>query len=116
VHYCGGKIAASRISFSEQKADCGMETGTSECPSHNKNQLNNDCCKNILSVYSIEKSYKAPFFEFKQFTSKVLQVFTVPVKIGNLAANTTSHNINVSPQIYLKISEVKLPDICVFRI
>ena len=116
THYCGGKIAASKISFSQQKASCGMETGTAECPSHSKNQIDNDCCKDVVSVYSIEKNYNPTTFEFKQFSLNVLHVFIVPNTIGSLVASSSLLNTNASPPDNLKASEVRLASICVFRI
>ena len=116
THYCGGKEAASKISFSEQKANCGMETGVTECPSHSKNQIDNDCCKDVVSVYSIEKNYNPTTFEFKQFSLNVLHVFIVPTSIGNLLASSYLLNTNASPPDNLKASEVILARICVFRI
>ncbi len=116
THYCGGKVAASRISFSEQKADCGMETGTSECPTHSKNQVNNDCCKNVVSVFSIEKNYSPSTFEFTQFSLKVLHVFDVPTTIERLLASSPLLNSNASPPDIFKASAVSLASICVFRI
>lgn len=117
IHFCGGKFAASKLSFSEQTASCGMETGTSECPNHSKNQVNSDCCKNTVSVYSIEKNYNLSSFDFKHYAFNLLQVFLVPSTNGNLTASSTlSLNTSVSPPINLLIKQVSLPDICVFRI
>ena len=116
THYCGGKEAASKISFSEQKANCGMETRTTKCPIHSKNQVDNDCCKDVVSVYSIEKNYTSTTFEFKQFSLNVLHVFIVPITIGNLAASSSLLNTNASPPDNIKASAVRLASICVFRI
>lgn len=116
THYCGGKEAASKISFSELKASCGMESGITECPSHSKKQIDNDCCKDVVSVYSIEKNYNPATFEFKQFSLNVLHIFLVPNTIGNLATSSSLLNTNASPPDNLKASEVRLASICVFRI
>jgi hypothetical protein len=116
THYCGGKEAASKISFSEQKANCGMETGHDKCPIQSKNQVDNDCCKDVVSVYSIEKNYNPTTFEFKHFTLNLLHVFIVPNTIGNLATSSSLLNTNASPPDNLKASEVRLASICVFRI
>jgi len=116
THYCGGIEAASKISFSEQKASCGMETEATECPSHRKNQVDNDCCKDVVSVYSIEKNYNPTIFELKQFSLNVLQVFTVPNTIGSLVASSSLLNTNASPPDIIRASAVSLASICVFRI
>ena len=116
THYCGGMKAASKISFSEQKANCGMETEATKCPNHNKNQIDNDCCKDVVSVYSIEKNYNPTTFEFKQFSLNVLHVFIVPTTIGNLAASSYLLNTNASPPDIIKASAVNIASICVFRI
>ena len=117
THFCERKFAASKISFSEQKADCGMETGTSECPSHSKNQVTSNCCKNLVTVYSFDKNYNPSTFEFKQFTLNIFQVFLVPITIGNLIASSSlSTNSNITPPSVLQASAVSLASICVFRI
>jgi hypothetical protein len=116
THYCGGKEAASKISFSEQKASCGMETGHDKCPIHSKNQVDNDCCKDVVSVYSIEKNYSPTTFEFKQFSLNGLHVFIVPASIESLAESSSLLYTNASPPDNLKASEVSLASICVFRI
>lgn len=117
VHYCGGDLVASKISLSEQKAECGMESGKSECPIHGKNEVNSNCCKNEVTVYSVDGTYRTSSFEFKQFTSNLLQVFYVPSSIG-LSNNlyNLAYIANVSPPINLMVRQVNLPDICVFRI
>lgn len=117
IHYCGGNLVASKISFSEQKAECGMESGKNECPTHSNKEVNANCCKNEVSVYSIDETYRIPSFEFKQFTSNLLQFFYIPSSIG-LSNNPYSlaSIANVSPHINLLVKQVNLPDICVFRI
>lgn len=116
THYCGGMEAASKISFSEQKASCGMETGATKCPNHSKNHVDNDCCKDVVTVYSIEKNYNLFAFEFKQFSLNLLQVFILPITIGNLAVSSSLLNSNASPPDIIRASAVSLASICVFRI
>lgn len=117
IHYCGGKLVASKISFSEVKADCGMESGKGECPIHGEKQVKSNCCKNEVSVYSIDKTYKISSFEFKQFTSSFLQLFYIPSSLGlNKDSFIATSIASISPPINLMVKQVNLPDICVFRI
>lgn len=117
THYCGGVIAASKVSFNEQKADCGMESGKNECPTHNNKQVNSDCCKNFVSVYSVDETYKISSLEFKQFTQNILQIIYTPFSLG-LSSNLSSLSLitSVGPPINLLVKQVILSDICVFRI
>lgn len=117
THYCEGKVAASKISFSEQKANCGMETGDTKCPIHSKNHVDNDCCKDVVSVLSIDKNYSPSSFEFNGFPLNILHVYIVPITIGNpFTSHSLSTNSTVSPPDFLQASAVSLVSICVFRI
>lgn len=116
THYCGGKIAASKVSFSGELASCGMEGPIDKCQLPGKH-INSHCCTNKVSVFAIENNYTPSFSEFKTFSQPVLQVFNIAAsyQINSLSAFNLIRT-NVSPPGNYMVSAVSLPDICVFRI
>jgi len=116
THYCGGKLADSKVSILGQLASCGMESATDECTQPG-NHVKSSCCNDNVSVYAVDHNYSPSFTGFKAFSQTVLQVFTI-------SENSTLHSItplgqlftDVSPPGSLLVHAVSLPKICVFRI
>jgi len=116
THYCGGKIAASKISVSGDLASCGMEIPAAQCPSTGSH-IGSNCCNTKVSVFAIDNNYPPSFSAFKSFSQTVLQVFDIPVSYQIQSLSVLSlYSTNVSPPGNFMVSAVSLPDICVFRI
>lgn len=116
THFCGGELAASKVSFSGELATCGMEDPVDKCSSTG-NHLDSDCCKNEVSVLSVDHNFSPSFTVFKIFSPNLLQVFEVPacLQIHSLTAvNLICTNVS-SPGNFL-VNDVSLPKICVFLI
>ncbi len=117
THYCGGELAASKVSVWGGLATCGMEEKTTgECTKPGSH-IDKNCCNNTISVYEVDHNYSPSFSEFKTFSQPILQVFTLPENV--LFHSLTSlfqNNANSSPPESLLASAVSLPKICVFRI
>lgn len=115
-HYCGGELADSQVSVWGHVASCGMETETDNCTPANTIE-ESDCCKNKVSIYTIDHNYSPSFTEFKAFSQTVLQVFTIPENI-TLRSLTPASQLytDIYPPGFLPTSAVSLPKICVFRI
>lgn len=113
-HYCGGKLAATKISVTGKLASCGMET----LENRNSNQLSfeNKCCEDQLSYYSIsDKFIPEQFKSLQQSAGK-----DIPSISGlNIIFNSFDHydfNIRVLPPGDRFKSGVSLSQICVLRI
>ena len=116
THYCGGELAASKVSVWGGVASCGMEKTTDECIKPGSH-LDKHCCNNTISVYEVDHNYSPTFSEFKTNAQPVLQVFTLPENISfNSLTSLFQINANTSPPESLPGSAVSLPKICVFRI
>jgi hypothetical protein len=116
THYCGGKIAASKVSFSGGLASCGMENPVGQCPSTGTH-LASDCCHNKVSAFVVDNNYAPSFSEFKAFSQPSLQIFNIPASLNAQSLSVLNFlNTNVHPPGNYLVSEVRLPDICVFRI
>lgn len=115
THYCGGTIAASKISVSGELASCGMEGNEDTCPLPG-DHLKSLCCNDEVSVYAIDNTYSPSFSVATDVIQNVLQVFSLPV--SNTFHTFLPENAlltSVSPPDKLFTSIVNLADICVFR-
>jgi hypothetical protein len=115
-HYCGGKIAASKISLSGELASCGMKADIIENPLQETN-LRSHCCDNVLIFYGISSNY-FPSFSFIQESFQ----HTFPFLLTSLGLPAQSLAVliplykDVSPPDALMSTNVDLSNICVFRI
>jgi len=115
THYCGGKIAEIKLSFSGELATCGMETDKDYLlPGVN---VETDCCQNRGSILLVDHNFSPSFTIFKIAPQNLLHVFEIPecIQIHSL----TNSNIictNTSPPSCSPVNAVSLPKICVFQI
>ena len=116
THYCGSKYAASKVSLSGELASCGMEGSVDQCQLPGKH-ITSHCCTDKISVFTVENNYAPSFFEFKVALQNLLQAFNIPAnyKIQPLFVSNLL-NTNVHPPGCFLVSDVSLPNICVFRI
>lgn len=115
THYCGGKIAASKISFSGELASCGMEESDSACPLAG-DHFKTHCCDDEVALYTIDNTFTPSFTDLTEVSQNLFQAFTLPVSDAfNLISDTNNLIINVCPPGRLYTSAVSLADICVFR-
>lgn len=115
THYCGGKLAASKVSFSGELASCGMEDPGDECSTGNQLVLN--CCNNKVSAFAVDHFYAPQFTEITTFAQHILQIFIVPAyKVGHSLIAINLISTDVGPPNNFLVSAVSLPKICVFLI
>jgi hypothetical protein len=115
THTCGGEIAAVKWSFTGEKATCGMEESTENCPA--EKSVSTNCCHNEVSVYAVDNNYSASSIQFQKVSQKLLQVFAVPVTFSlNSFSETIFINTIGNPPENLLATAVSISDICVFRI
>ncbi|MDP4239199.1 MAG: hypothetical protein Q8904_06990 [Bacteroidota bacterium] len=116
THLCGGELAAVKISFSAEKAGCGMVT-PKQTNSAQKSIQAESCCQDVLSYFAVDTNYDASSVQIDKPVNQLLQVFFVPSTIGIQFLNTkVSSNTTVQPPEKFIASAVSLPDICVFLI
>lgn len=116
THYCGGKIASSKISISGKLATCGMEADQKVIP-QTGSILASHCCENVLVFYGINSTF-FPTYSFVQATyQQHFQVFSVPADLNpNSIAFIKSNSINASPPGASACNSVDISNICVLRI
>ena len=116
THYCHGKIAFTKFSVSGELASCGMENTSDRCTFPVKLKTSN-CCKDKVAPFVVDSNYSPSFSEFKSFPQHVLQVFVIPeYQLSYTQQTLNFHCTDVSPPGHFLVSDVSLPDICVFRI
>jgi len=116
THYCGGKVAATKVSFSGKLASCGMEGTEGSCPS-SESHLKGHCCDNKLVLIGMINNFTAPASLIKENTQNILQVFSVPVSQLIYSTDNLNHVFtDIGPPGGFPASAVSLNDICTFRI
>ena len=116
THFCGGEIAATTLSLSGKTASCGMthelKSGTSALAS-----ISSNCCRNEITVYSVDNNYAPAAFHFKEITRNIIHEYAFPEGF-TIHANYQpfTRPANVSPPGNSLASAVSMADICVFRI
>ncbi|MEI6755133.1 MAG: hypothetical protein WCK78_18475 [Paludibacter sp.] len=116
THYCGGEVSAVKVSFTHEKAACGMCEAEQTSPT-GKTISNESCCKDEMSFYAVDNNYSPSTLQINHTANLLLQVFDIPRTIGIQFLHTNSAtNANVQPPGNYIASAVSLPDICVFRI
>ena len=113
THYCGGKIAATKVSFSGKAASCGM---VNDVHVFTETSISTRCCENEISVFAVENNYAPSVFHVKDIAQLVLQIFYLPVGTFNSNCPPIAIHTNVSPPGFHAASAVSMADICVFRI
>lgn len=114
-HFCGGKIASVKISFTGKKATCGMVDSKNNCPVNN--HYTSDCCRNEVEVFSVNNNFTPSYFQNIELTRNLLQ----KIFISNyrfLYSTITCHSFysDIGPPGKLFPNDISLAGICVFRI
>ncbi len=115
AHYCGGSVAATKISLSGELATCGMEHQSGN--NIIQYAYRDKCCNDVTSAYSICNIYYPSSNFFKVPVQQVLSMIIVPSAYlinQEIIINTT--NINVRPPGTSFPNSVSRPSICIFRI
>jgi len=114
-HFCGGEVADVKISFSGEKATCGMEEDDQTCCIHDG--LSSNCCRNEVLFFAVD-NYNSPSSpQIKEISQQITQIFLIPVT--QLFYSTTPSfqaytDVNLPGNI--AANDVSLPKICVFLI
>jgi hypothetical protein len=116
THYCGGHVAATKLSFSGKEAKCGM---ISDHRSENstETQISSKCCDDKIAVYKIDSDYSPSSFHIKDIIQNIPHEFFVPEGFAFQSAILSIINhTNFSPPDCYTANAVRITDICVFRI
>jgi hypothetical protein len=113
-HYCGGNLAATKVSLTGKLASCGMEEQEHTCS--NQPSVDKNCCEDQLAYFGINTRYVPEYFKL----SIPSPVNDIPVFPSFTVALYNSDTNNFTSWVLPPGDKVKkhlsLPDICVFRI
>jgi len=117
THHCGScNTTTEKVSINGELASCGMEDIDDQCSLPGMH-FSTHCCDDNVSVLAVDANYSPSFSEFKSFSQHILQVFDISESFQIHSLLAVNHIVTgVSPPGYFIVSEVSLPDICVFRI
>jgi len=116
THYCGGHVAASKISLSGKLATCGMEDDDIDLPQTGPS-YHTHCCDNVLTFCGINNNYFPSFNFIPETHNNDFQIFSIPVSLTiNSISSFKIINTSVNPPGPTEIKSVDLSAICVYRI
>ena len=117
-HYCGGDLAASKVSLSGKLATCGMEGTEESCPLKLPGRhLKSHCCDDVVTIYFTDNIYTHEFSVLPETNRTNNHVLDLPVSL-------IAYFLDIKPPFYTDLSpppfpistSVDLAEICVFRI
>jgi hypothetical protein len=116
THFCGGKPAASEVSFSGKLATCGMEGNETTCPLQGQN-IKSHCCEDVISLCGIDNNYTySSAFEPVNFQTE-FQSSAIPILyLKNQYTGLIQKNISYNPPGVLLSTDVDISRICIFLI
>jgi hypothetical protein len=116
THYCGGTIAATRVSLSGKLATCGMESDNKDVPLTGTFYTSH-CCDNVVVFCGIYNNYFPSFSFVPESYQNLFQVFSIPAGLTfKSIASLNTFYTSVSPPGESIANSVDLSDICIFRI
>lgn len=116
THYCGGKIAASKVSLTGKLASCGMAGSEKKLPLSGTS-FTTHCCDDIVTYCGTDSNYTPSFSFIPDSYQYNFKFFSIPAgyPVYNPAV-LKSQYIDASPPGALISTNVDISDICVFRI
>jgi hypothetical protein len=114
-HFCGGKLAATKVSVTGSLASCGM-THNVNSKASSEITLSSNCCQDETSVYKVDESFSTSEFHFKNSAQNLLLEFYTPSGHTFHSNPFTFILYNTSPPGDHLANAVSMADICVFRI
>jgi len=116
THYCGGRIAATKVSLSGKPVSCGMENSDHSCPLSGTH-FDTSCCEDHLTTIEIINNFTQPGTIIPGESQLLVQNFYYQgYHSFHSTSNSTISYINTGPPGSLLASSVRLDYICVFQI
>lgn len=116
THYCGGHVAASKLSLTGKLATCGMEDSQKQS-SLPGIYFSKHCCEDVVISCSTDNNYIPSFFKIPetfQFNFQTLGLTSESI-ITQSGLFKLEYS-DLSPPGAMMSTNVDLSDICVFRI
>jgi len=113
AHLCSGQVAAIKVSFSGEKATCGMPQ---EAPPDSLGpSIQSDCCKDVLAEFSLPSKFVVPEFDYlKIFQGFLIFFFSSDRVISPITSSGEIMAFSSPPESILKTC-INLAFLCVLR-
>jgi hypothetical protein len=116
THFCGGEIAATRVSFTGHLASCGMESDAKTIP-YSETNFAAHCCDNQISIFAINNNFIPAEFHAQEITQNMQHEFYIRAGFSFEHKYLSSLGLtNASPPCNFSANAVSTAGICVFRI
>lgn len=116
THFCGGKVADTRVSLSGKLASCGMESTEKNLPLTGNN-LYSHCCDDQIIAIGTCNIFNSPVSYITENIQNLQQFLFLPVSQSfHSFITNNSFYTSISPPGSFITTSVSLDDICVFRI
>jgi len=115
-HYCGGRIADTKVSLTGDIASCGMEGTEETCPVPGSN-LDRHCCEDQINISGIVNQYTAPSPAPDNRLNENPNNFSIQISgLYSVSNSSSTAFTSFYPPGSGLTSTVILDEICVFRI
>ena len=113
-HYCGGVLAATKISVTGKLASCGMEEQERSCS--NQTSVEKNCCEDQIKYFGVNSNY-IPEYSNISLSSKGKDIPACPqYDLKLYDPEVIYHTSWVMPPGDIIKLRPSLSEICVFRI
>ena len=115
-HYCGGRLAATKVSLIGEAATCGMEEHpVADTP---YGSITKHCCDNVLTSISMGLNYVPSANISLSDNGPVLNhLYIAPVDVYKSQEKILSYLIDIKrPPGLFNPNDVEQPSICIFQI
>lgn len=115
THYCGGYVAATKVSLTGELATCGMEQPSDK--NATQDSFRNKCCDDVTSAYTICNNYLSSSHFVNDPVQQVTHVIYVPPDLLKNQESTINASSNcVRPPGTFSANSVVRPVLCIFQI
>jgi len=112
THFCGGKIADTKISITGRLASCGMEVNKQVTAGQ---VFTSRCCEDEVKIYATDEEYTPPVCHLNSLFQLILDNdFVIPC--ADMAVYSSTSITYYAPPGSFSPYSVSLPKICSFLI
>jgi|WetSurMetagenome_2_1015567.scaffolds.fasta_scaffold08366_4 hypothetical protein len=115
THYCGGHVAATKVSLTGELATCGMERQSDD--KSLETTYSRSCCDDVTSSYSISSKYVTTSYCFSVQKQQVIDMVLVsPYYINSQETLPLLYNNSIRPPGIYYPNSVPRTALCIYQI
>jgi hypothetical protein len=113
-HYCGGYLAAVKVSLTGEKASCGMKVAVEDYS--NQLSINTKCCEDQMFLLSLKSNYCPEYLQINKIIPHIQKMVFQNILLSESQLINLNVFLSVLPPGKISQNRLNQPDICVFRI